>query len=810
MNMKNEEQPQEEEQSDKQTEEQNLEEPELQEDEQADEQEDEVLEANEKTKATKFKRKAFYPDTNLPKKKKPTIILPTMRYNNKESVVIEGAKHINKQKDEVKLRVSPRLFGEVIYFLTPEQRKWVQKAGFSLLLEFQLEMLPAKLSYNVLQIFDHNSVSLKIKDKEINITEDDVFDVLGLPHGDLSIRLGTEDEYRERIDAWLAQFKYDKDQITAQRLVQVMRGQPVTENFKLNFLLLMSNALLGTTTSSYIDRQLLRFDDDLDNLRKYNWPEFLLDYLVLATENWNRTTTTFFRGSLVFFTAVPILQKGWDVDTLRERQALELLGGGAFRVGQVLKPLREYLHEEDPFENQPKNPSNSGTNASKQNEIWDDLNIWQTVDDIEADHIRNKEPQKAFSPDDPQENDGNINENTINRDSQEDTEIEPSEEDIVQKLTTRAQDILEAKFQLEDDLRKAREKFPDCYSLKIIEEVICENFPAKKPPPTTSSTHEHVNPAVDPDVHPPSNANEQDQNPPVDPQPSTTNAPADQSKEPPTVQMSNQSEELGDKEPEIVNDFDRDLSPKSLEQLEIAEREIVFRCKGVKSIREHIQTLRPKTSVYYSVIDVWATILNETEKYKSDDSPLRFFCTVGDLTFSLDPTKRFPETLPLFSKGMDKILSTFSMQRLEDITMIFFPINKNGHYYLVCYNLKTPECFLIDNIRRDDKPRPYYTRVPDVLNLQDNQIRRLRFKYGTAILSSPANELREPIMKEAEDLYKKAADKKIFEMVKSRSSKPQPPQQKEKETSSTKKTVKFARNLATIFEDVACPSEEEN
>lgn len=95
-------------------------------------------------------------------------------------------------------------------------------------------------------------------------------------------------------------------------------------------------------------------------------------------------------------------------------------------------------------------------------------------------------------------------------------------------------------------------------------------------------------------------------------------------------------------------------------------------------------------------------------------------------------------------------------------------------------------------------------------NLQDNQIRRLRFKYGTAILSSPANELREPIMKEAEDLYKKAADKKIFEMVKSRSSKPQPPQQKEKETSSTKKTVKFARNLATIFEDVACQSEEEN
>ncbi|KAL1823980.1 hypothetical protein ACET3Z_010758 [Daucus carota] len=605
-------------QSDKQTKEQNQEEPELQEDDQAGEQEDEVPEANEKTKATKFK----------------------------------SAKHINKQKDEVKLRVSPRLFSELLYVD-------------------------------------------RVRNKGIKIVE-----------------------------------------------------------------------------------------------RRF--PSY----------------------------------KGWDVDTLRERQALELLGGGAFGVGQVLATLREYLHEEDPFENQPKNPSNSGTNASKQNDIWDDLNVWQTVDDIEAKHIRNKEPQKAFSPDDPQENDGNINENTINRDSQEDTEIESSEEDIVQKLTTRAQDILDAKFQLEDDLRKARKKFPD----------------------------------FDPDVHPLSNANEQDRNPPVDPQTSTTNAPTDQSSQPPTVQMSNQSKELGDKKPELVNDFDRDLSPNSLEQLEIAEKfyltfskrkspvdnqdkdsrlipsfslgiddepnqnagdctvpqpqarekstrlkkigpharspyidrvvditkhlgnidfgfwsfliqksnllEIVFRCKRVESIREHIQTLRPKTSVYYSVIDVWATILNETEKYKSDNSPLRFFCTVGDLTFSLNPTKRFPETLPIFSKGMDKILSTFSMEKLEDITM-------------------TPECFLIDNIQRDDKPRPYYTRVPDVLhshlcnyltdkgyahvtkrirdvknweidfveegNLQDNQIRRLRFKYGSAIFSSPANELREPIMKEAED-----------------------------------------------------------
>lgn len=51
-------------------------------------------------------------------------------------------------------------------------------------------------------------------------------------------------------------------------------------------------------------------------------------------------------------------------------------------------------------------------------------------------------------------------------------------------------------------------------------------------------------------------------------------------------------------------------------------------------IKEHMLTLKPKTSIYYSVIDTWATILNDSEKYKLDDSPLRLFCTVGDLVIN--------------------------------------------------------------------------------------------------------------------------------------------------------------------------------
>lgn len=42
-------------------------------------------------------------------------------------------------------------------------------------------------------------------------------------------------------------------------------------------------------------------------------------------------------------------------------------------------------------------------------------------------------------------------------------------------------------------------------------------------------------------------------------------------------------------------------------------------------------TLLPRTSVYYSVIDSWTIILNENEKYKSEESPMRLFYTMADL-----------------------------------------------------------------------------------------------------------------------------------------------------------------------------------
>ncbi|KAK1384610.1 hypothetical protein POM88_022345 [Heracleum sosnowskyi] len=81
-----------------------------------------------------------------------------------------------------------------------------------------------------------------------------------------------------------------------------MKEPGLTQNIKLNFLIVLSNVLITKKTNSYVEKQLLIFDDHLDSLSDYNWAEYLLNSLVAAVQSWNRSTSVFFNNSLIFLT----------------------------------------------------------------------------------------------------------------------------------------------------------------------------------------------------------------------------------------------------------------------------------------------------------------------------------------------------------------------------------------------------------------------------------------------------------------------------------------------------------------------------
>ena len=63
----------------------------------------------------------------------------------------------------------------------------------------------------------------------------------------------------------------------------------------------------------------------------------------------------------------------------------------------------------------------------------------------------------------------------------------------------------------------------------------------------------------------------------------------------------------------------------------LVNSEQMFKWNDFFCIRDDMQTLKINTNVATSVIDIWTFILNDGEKYRSDESPLRLFCTIGSV-----------------------------------------------------------------------------------------------------------------------------------------------------------------------------------
>ncbi|KAL1831207.1 hypothetical protein ACET3Z_000858 [Daucus carota] len=95
------------------------------------------------------------------------------------------------------------------------------------------------------------------------VSENDVHEILGLPKGDLSIDYISNYEKRE---AWKSQFS-DLPRswaITASDVRDAMKLSSVVDmNFKLNFLIIMSNVLIKGSTTPYLSLKMLGFSGDV-------------------------------------------------------------------------------------------------------------------------------------------------------------------------------------------------------------------------------------------------------------------------------------------------------------------------------------------------------------------------------------------------------------------------------------------------------------------------------------------------------------------------------------------------------------------
>ncbi|WOG86448.1 hypothetical protein DCAR_0205654 [Daucus carota subsp. sativus] len=181
-------------------------------------------------------------------------------------------------------------------------------------------------------------------------------------------------------------------------------------------------------------------------------------------------------------------------------------------------------------------------------------------------------------------------------------------------------------------------------------------------------------------------------------------------------------------------------------------------------IREDMQSLNIGKHIETMFVDTWAIVLNDAEKFKSNDSPLRLFFTIGCVNATLDEKKSLGTTYKLFAENVDSMLIQCNRTKLD----------------------------LID------------------MDGQDHQLIKPRIKYNNAILSSQLNQKKKEILRQVKELYIEAASKKLVNLVINSSQH----SQEERRTSTiaaksqNKKKVTFAKNLITPFDEVSDPPKD--
>ncbi|KAK1350215.1 hypothetical protein POM88_054698 [Heracleum sosnowskyi] len=493
--------------------------------------------------------------------------------------------------------------------------------------------------------------------------------------------------------------------------------------------------------------------------------------------------------------------KGWTEEKLRERQAIELYYG-KFGVGSILSPLRDV-------------PATT-REKSRKSVVDDNAQDWNDYDNYEqgqCDYVHDNDTEQHH--------------------------FESSQKDEVEELRLRAQELIPAKAQFDKDLVEAKEKFGDNADLLSIENVMNEVFnrreenvldmpknefcvqkenvreiAAKFELRTQDIEHleiiEYLNSEqarIDmPDLF--DNIFSED----IEKVQTTDKDMQDDddyiTPKPEVRERSTRILKVGryGKSPYIerVIDMSAKYTNQDLEMwlYMIRKNNIlnnIFSWNGLTCIIEHLQTLKMKTCLFYFVIDTWSIILNDNENYKADESPMRLFCPIGSLYSGLNVDLSKTATYQYFAQNMDWALKKYK-RKLENVDMVFFPINKYGHFYVICYNLKKEACDLIDNIKRECDPKQYYDKTPNTLRSQDNQICRLRVKYNNAILSSNLNEKKDGVVIEAKQLSNEATQKKLMNFI-AQTSASRNKGSNMTSNSAKKKTVTFATNLVRNFDE---------
>ncbi|KAJ0816790.1 putative Ulp1 protease family catalytic domain, papain-like cysteine peptidase superfamily [Helianthus annuus] len=128
----------------------------------------------------------------------------------------------------------------------------------------------------------------------------------------------------------------------------------------------------------------------------------------------------------------------------------------------------------------------------------------------------------------------------------------------------------------------------------------------------------------------------------------------------------------------------------------IDEYEIIFKPADGSSYNKFIfEGLYPGIKVSINILEAWIYILNIEEKKRGPDSPFRLFCQANIVPIEYLKNE---SGINILTENLDLTLKKYKIKSINDIDLLFTPIVNSDHIYVICFNLKTTEIDVLDNM----------------------------------------------------------------------------------------------------------------
>ncbi|PWA53614.1 phospholipase-like protein [Artemisia annua] len=119
----------------------------------------------------------------------------------------------------------------------------------------------------------------------------------------------------------------------------------------------------------------------------------------------------------------------------------------------------------------------------------------------------------------------------------------------------------------------------------------------------------------------------------------------------------------------------------------LQETDVVFKTPFVDGERVVLESLFPGIDVASGAIDLFTHVLKHAEKQRSKTTVMRLYCHTSMLTSDM-VNWDYHRALQKFVENMDYVLNRSEYDTLDYVQLVFFPVIKGHHFFVVCMNIK--------------------------------------------------------------------------------------------------------------------------